>query len=61
MMNPTVLEADRLIFWFHSYDVLHENRKEHAESQSFESNRAGPEILAGGMAWLQEKSKQMKK
>jgi Ribonuclease G/E len=26
MMSPKVLEADGLIFWFHSYDALHENR-----------------------------------
>ncbi len=26
MMSPKVLEADNLIFWFHSYDALHENR-----------------------------------
>ena len=25
-MSPKVLEADGLIFWFHSYDALHENR-----------------------------------
>ena len=25
-MSPKVLEADNLIFWFHSYDALHENR-----------------------------------
>lgn len=25
-MSPKVLEAAGLIFWFHSYDVLHENR-----------------------------------
>jgi hypothetical protein len=26
MMSPKVLEAGNLIFWFHSYDALHENR-----------------------------------
>ena len=26
MMSPKILEADGLIFWFHSYDALHENR-----------------------------------
>jgi hypothetical protein len=26
MMSPKVLEAHGLIFWFHSYDALHENR-----------------------------------
>jgi len=26
MMSPKVLEADGLIFWFHSYDALHEDR-----------------------------------
>jgi hypothetical protein len=26
MMSPKVLEADNLIFWFHSDDALHENR-----------------------------------
>jgi hypothetical protein len=26
MMSSKVLEADGLIFWFHSYDALHENR-----------------------------------
>lgn len=26
MMSPKILEADDLIFWFHSYDALHENR-----------------------------------
>ena len=26
MMSPKVLESDNLIFWFHSYDALHENR-----------------------------------
>jgi hypothetical protein len=26
MMSPKVLEAQGLIFWFHSYDALHENR-----------------------------------
>jgi hypothetical protein len=26
MMSPKVLEAEGLIFWFHSYDALHENR-----------------------------------
>jgi len=26
MMSPKVLEANGLIFWFHSYDALHENR-----------------------------------
>jgi hypothetical protein len=26
MMSPKVLEADGLIFWFPSYDALHENR-----------------------------------
>ena len=25
-MSPKVLEAGELIFWFHSYDALHENR-----------------------------------
>ena len=25
-MSPKVLEADNLIFWFHSYDALHGNR-----------------------------------
>ncbi len=25
-MSPKVLEAAGLIFWFHSYDALHENR-----------------------------------
>lgn len=25
-MSPKVLEAEELIFWFHSYDALHENR-----------------------------------
>jgi len=25
-MSPKVLEAEGLIFWFHSYDALHENR-----------------------------------
>jgi Ribonuclease G/E len=26
MMSPKVLEAGELIFWFHSYDALHESR-----------------------------------
>ena len=26
MMSPKVLEAGGLIFWFHSYDALHEKR-----------------------------------
>ncbi|HLO31565.1 MAG TPA: DUF4160 domain-containing protein [Anaerolineales bacterium] len=26
MMSPKILEADGLIFWFHSYDALRENR-----------------------------------
>jgi hypothetical protein len=26
MMSPKVLEAGDLLFWFHSYDALHENR-----------------------------------
>ncbi len=26
MMSPKVLEADDLVFWFHSHDALHENR-----------------------------------
>ena len=26
MMSPKILEADNLIFWFHSYDALYENR-----------------------------------
>jgi hypothetical protein len=26
MMSPKVLETDGLIFWFHSYDALHERR-----------------------------------
>jgi Ribonuclease G/E len=26
MMSPKVLEAEGLIFWFHSCDALHENR-----------------------------------
>jgi hypothetical protein len=26
MMSPKVLEVAGLIFWFHSYDALHENR-----------------------------------
>jgi hypothetical protein len=26
MMSPKVLEAGNLLFWFHSYDALHENR-----------------------------------
>jgi len=26
MMSPKVLEADGLIFWFHSYDASRENR-----------------------------------
>jgi hypothetical protein len=26
MMSPKVLEVDGLLFWFHSYDALHENR-----------------------------------
>ena len=26
MMSPKVLEAGGLIFWFHSYDALHESR-----------------------------------
>ena len=25
-MSPKILEAGSLIFWFHSYDALHENR-----------------------------------
>jgi hypothetical protein len=25
-MSPKILEAGNLIFWFHSYDALHENR-----------------------------------
>ena len=25
-MSPKILEARGLIFWFHSYDALHENR-----------------------------------
>jgi len=25
-MSPKILEADGLIFWFHSYDALHEDR-----------------------------------
>ena len=25
-MSPKVLKSDNLIFWFHSYDALHENR-----------------------------------
>lgn len=25
-MSPKVLESGELIFWFHSYDALHENR-----------------------------------
>jgi hypothetical protein len=26
MMSPKVLEVDGLIFWFHSYDAIHEPR-----------------------------------
>ena len=26
MMSPKVLEVGELIFWFHSYDALHESR-----------------------------------
>ena len=26
MMSPKVLEEGGLVFWFHSYDALHENR-----------------------------------
>ena len=26
MMSPKVLEVDDLVIWFHSHDVLHENR-----------------------------------
>jgi hypothetical protein len=25
-MSPKILEADNLVFWFHSYDARHENR-----------------------------------
>jgi hypothetical protein len=25
-MSPKILEESNLIFWFHSYDALHENR-----------------------------------
>jgi hypothetical protein len=25
-MSPKILEAGSLIFWFHSYDAVHENR-----------------------------------
>ena len=25
-MSPKILESGSLIFWFHSYDALHENR-----------------------------------
>ena len=25
-MSPKVLESDGLIFWFHSYDAIHESR-----------------------------------
>ncbi|MEZ4708603.1 MAG: hypothetical protein R3A44_15455 [Caldilineaceae bacterium] len=25
-MSPKILEQGELIFWFHSYDALHENR-----------------------------------
>jgi hypothetical protein len=86
MMSPKVLEAEGLIFWFHSYDALHENRASvHVGKGSqndyndakiwlepqIEIARAGKTlktqelnkasgILAGGMAWLQEQSKQMK-
>lgn len=26
MMSPKVLEASNLVFWFHSYEALHEDR-----------------------------------
>jgi hypothetical protein len=26
MMSPKILESGELLFWFHSYDALHENR-----------------------------------
>ena len=25
-MSPKILEQGELVFWFHSYDALHENR-----------------------------------
>jgi hypothetical protein len=44
MMSPKVLEADGLIFWFHSYDALHENRASVHVGKSSQNDRNDAKI-----------------
>ncbi len=67
MISPKVLEAEGLIFWFHSYDALHENRAHVGKGSQNDHNDAKiwlePEIKlarAGKTLKAQELNKALK-